>query len=1030
MRRLAIPALLVILLSSVAPASPSAGATPAAVTGLTTESADRPLGIDEPAPRLGWRLRAGRPGTLQTAYHVLVASTVDKLAEGRADVWDSGRVASGASVQIPYAGGPLAARTRYHWTVRVWDERGQASGWAEPRWFETGLLTQQDWTARWISHDAPTLLPTEHTAKQDPAETPANGTLGQTFTADRPFVAVSGSFPTWHTTDSDVTLTLYRDGPGGQRVATRRLDDHADNGWGELPLAEAAPAGRYYLEQSQPRGKVGWWSHPADGYPHGQAFAGGEPVAGDRTIRWTPAPEVPDHRTSLLRKDFTLDRPVERARLYTSALGVSEPEINGHRVSADRFAPGWTDYATRVQYRTYDVTALLREGGNALGAALSTGWYAGSIASAGQNLYGSSPGLLAQLEVVHPGGATTRIGTDESWRSTVGPIRTADFQHGETHDARAELTGWSSPGFDAGDWTPARPKTDVTARLVAQADPPVRAVAELPAKAVTSPAPGVSIVDLGQNMVGTARLRLRGAAPGTRVTLRFGEVLNPDGTLYTANLRGAKATDHYLARGGAEEVWEPRFTFHGFRYVEVTGHPGPLPADAVTGVVLTSDTPATGTFRTSDPMLNRLQDNIVWSQRGNFLSVPTDCPQRDERLGWTGDINVFAPTAAFNADVSAFLGDKWMRDLRDAQRPDGAVTDVVPYVPIVGAGNAGWGDAVVTLPHTLWRTYGDTRVVERSYPAIVRWLDYLRASSTGFIRPDAGYGDWLNLGDPAPRDLVGTAYFAHVAGLAAELAEAIGKPADAAAHRELRDRVRAAFQATYLEPDGKLRGDAQAGYVLALAFDLLPADRRAAAAGHLVRKLESRNWHLSTGFLGTPDLLRVLSDTGHLDVAYRLLTQRSFPSWGYEVDRGATTIWERWDSIKPDGTFGDPAMNSFNHYAYGAVGNWMYRTVSGISLDAPARHVDIRPRPGGGLTAAEASFESVYGTVASSWRQAGPVLTLAVTVPPNTTATIHVPAPDRESVRVLGRGGARFQEMRDGFAVFTAGSGELRFRVG
>jgi alpha-L-rhamnosidase len=1015
-------------------ASPVAGARPLpAVTDLTTEFAERPLGIDVPTPRLSWQIDSRRRGTTQQAYQLRVSSSAEKLAAGEADVWDSGRVTSGQSVLVPYDGPELVSRQRYHWSVQVWDDAGRSSGWSEPTWFETGLLNADDWSAEWISHDAPRWLPTGNSQQNTPAALEEGHTLGQTFTTDRPFDSVAGSFPTWHTTDSSVTVSLRRDGPDGEVVASRRIENVQDNGWGALTLPEPAEPGVYYLEQSQPSGQVGWWSHTGNTYSQGQAFADGQAVAGDRTIRWNPVDEVPDERTALLRKDFALDGEVSQARVYATALGAYELEINGSRVSEDRFAPGWTDYDKHVQYQTYDVTDLLQEGDNAIGAALSTGWYAGTIAIYGPELYGEQPALLTQLEVRYADGRTERITSDGSWTSAVGPIRTSDMQHGETHDARAEMPGWSAPGFDAEGWQPVVGKDGVTAELVAQADPPVRATHELAAQEITEPEPGTYIVDLGQNMVGTARLKVRGAQAGQQVTLRFGEVLNPDGTLYTENLRSAKATDHYIARGETEEVWEPRFTFHGFRYVEVTGYPGDsLPQDAITGVVLTSDTPQTGTFETSDPMLNQLQSNIEWSQRGNFLSVPTDCPQRDERMGWTGDINVFAPTAAFNADVSRFLGSKWMRDVRDAQRADGAVPDVVPFVPIVGAGNAGWGDAVITVPHTLWRTYGDTRVIEQNYEAMAAWLDYLTANSSGYLRPDAGYGDWLNLDDETPRDLVGTAYFAHVANLMAQMAEAVGKPDDAARYRTLFDNIRAAFQDAYLTaPDGTLPGDTQAGYVLALAFDLVPDEDRAALAEHLVRNVAERDWHLSTGFLGTPELLRVLADTGHLDVAYRLLTQRSYPSWGYEVEQGATTMWERWDSIRPDGSFQDPSMNSFNHYAYGAVGNWMYRTIAGIN-DDPAqpgyRHTQIKPQPGGGLTSAKATFESMYGTIVSSWRQAGPQLMLDVTIPVNTTATVWVPAADRESVRELGgTGGVEFQRMQDGFAVFEVGSGRYRF---
>jgi alpha-L-rhamnosidase len=603
-----IGAVLALLLATIVPATAAGSGPEPSITGLTTEFADRPLGIDKANPRLSWQLESGRRGTMQEAYQLRVSTSAERLAAGKAEVWDSGRVESGQSVLVPYAGPDLTSRQRYHWAVRVWDDTGTASDWSSPSWFETGLLREDDWSAQWISHDAPDWLPTANSQQNTPAELTEGHTLGQTFTADRAFDTVAASFPTWQTADSDVTISLRRAGPDGDVVAERRAENLQDNGWAELALPEAAEPGVYYLEQSQPAGRVGWWSHTDDVYAGGRAFADGQPVIGDRTIRWTPMVDQPDERTSLLRKDFELDGEIAQARVYGTALGVYELEINGSRVSEDRFAPGWTDYAQRVQYQTYDVTELLQEGPNAIGAELSTGWYAGTIAIYGPRLYGEDPGLLTQLEVRYADGRTERIVSDQSWTSTVGPIRNSDIQHGETYDARAEMPGWSSPGFAMTGWDPVVHKQDVTAELVAQADPPVRATHELRPERITEPEDGVSIVDLGQNMVGTARLTLRGAQAGHKVTMRFGEVLNPDGTLYTANLRSAKATDHYIARGAAQEVWEPRFTFHGFRYVEVTGYPGgSLPADAITGVVLTSDTPKTGTFETSDAMLNQLQ---------------------------------------------------------------------------------------------------------------------------------------------------------------------------------------------------------------------------------------------------------------------------------------------------------------------------------------------------------------------------------------------------------------------------------------
>lgn len=609
-----------------------------------------------------------------------------------------------------------------------------------------------------------------------------------------------------------------------------------------------------------------------------------------------------------------------------------------------------------------------------------------------------------------------------NWRAAAGPIVAADLLGGETYDARKETPGWTSPGFDDRTWLDVRSAGDAAPGLVvAQVDGPVRVAGELPVKKVTEPEPGVFVLDLGQNMVGSVRLRVSGEA-GTTVRLRHAEVLNPDGTLYTANLRTAAATDTYILKGRGEETYEPRFTFHGFRYVEVTGFPGTPPATAVTGRVMHTSAPFTFDFETDVPMLNKLHSNITWGQRGNFLSVPTDTPARDERLGWTGDINVFAPTAAYTMESARFLT-KWLVDLRDAQTAEGAFTDVAPMVGPLGNGVAGWGDAGVTVPWSLYQAYGDRQVLEDAWPSVQAWLRYLENNSVNLLRPAGGYGDWLNVSDETPKDVVATAYFAHSADLAARIAKEIDK--DSAPYADLFERIRTAFRHAYVTADGRVKGDTQTAYVLALSMDLLPPTLRTAAADRLVALIEAKDWHLSTGFLGTPRLLPVLTDTGHTDVAYRLLEQRSFPSWGYQIDRGATTMWERWDSIQPDGGFQTPDMNSFNHYAYGSVGEWMYTNIAGISAVRPGyRAIVIRPRPGGEVTSARATFASVYGPISTQWQQRSGGFVLTCTVPPNTTAEVWIPADAPDAVAHTH---ATFLREEDGSVVYRVGSGNHRF---
>jgi alpha-L-rhamnosidase len=721
-----------------------------------------------------------------------------------------------------------------------------------------------------------------------------------------------------------------------------------------------------------------------------------------------------------LRRAFRLDRPVRRAYLYATALGLYEMRLNGHRVGEDLFRPGWSDYRKRVYYQTYDVTRLLRPGRNALGAILGDGWACGYVGLGGRNRYGiGRPRLLAQLNLTFAGGTTAAVATDGAWKSTDGPLLEADLLMGETYDARRELTGWDTPEFRDTAWQPVTVHPVWPARIQAYPCVPVRRILELKPRTVREPVPGAYVFDLGQNMVGWARLTAEGPA-GASIRLRFAEMLNPDGTLYTANLRGARCTDTYTLRGGGRETWEPRFTFHGFRYVEVTGYPGRPPRDAITGVVVSSAMPKTGTFACSSPLVNRLQQNIEWGQRGNFLEVPTDCPQRDERLGWMGDVQFFARTAVANMDAAAFLT-KWLADVADAQRADGAFPDVAPDV-FGRAGTPAWGDAGVIVPWTLYQVYGDEQLLRQHYRSMTRWVHFLEQNSQELLLPPGGYGDWVAAGGRTPTDVLATAYFAYSTSLVAKMARAIGRPQDASHYEALFAKIRDAFNRAYVAPDGRIKGDSQTCYALALHMDLLPPEKRAAAARYLVDDIRRRDWHLSTGFVGTGYLLPVLSRYGHTDVAYRLLLADTYPSWGYEITHGATTIWERRDGWSPERGFQNPGMNSFNHYPFGAVGQWLFSTVAGIDTDPQQpgfRHILIHPQPPSleasgqegklaRLTWARATYDSIRGRIATHWKRERGRLTLDVTLPANTTATIHVPASAltavTESGRPVGRG--------------------------
>ncbi|HTQ60931.1 MAG TPA: glycoside hydrolase family 78 protein [Candidatus Solibacter sp.] len=746
--------------------------------------------------------------------------------------------------------------------------------------------------------------------------------------------------------------------------------------------------------------------------------------ASDWKAKWI-TPNLPEDDTKsnpspMLRREFAVNakRKVERVRLYATAMGLYEMELNGKRVGDQYFTPGWTAYDFRYQYQTYDVTSMVKSGENCLGARLGDGWFRGRMTwEHHRDSYGTKLALLAQLVITYADGKQEIVGSDDAWKSATGAILMSDIYDGETYDARLERAGWDEAGYKDGDWKGVTVIEAPKATLVAPAGPPVKEIQEIkPVKVFRTPA-GDTVLDMGQNMVGWMKFRLTAPA-GTTVTLRHAEVLDKDGNFYTANLRSAKEEIQYTSKGGTE-TFEPHFTFQGFRYVAVSGWPGEVKPEDFTGEVAHSAMERTGHFETSNPLLNQLEHNIIWGQKGNFVDVPTDCPQRDERLGWTGDAEVFAPTASFNFDTAGFYT-KWMRDVALDQEDDGAVPFVIPNVLSHKtrkgeAASAGWADVAVIVPWTVYQAFGDKRILEVQYPSMKAWVEYMRraAGESYLWKSGFSFGDWLAFATTSPAypgattavDLIQTAYFARSTELLAKTAEVLGKREDAEEYAGLEQKIRAAFLKEYVTPNGRLSSDTQTAYALALEFDLLPEAMRADAAGRLAADVR-RFGHLTTGFLGTPVLCKALSDYGYLDEAYMLLNRTKYPSWLYPVTQGATTIWERWDGEKPDGSFQDVGMNSFNHYAYGAIGDWMYGVVAGIEIDETKpgyKHILIEPYPGGGLTHASASVDSMYGRVASGWAIEDGKLTLKMEVPANTTATVRVPNAKLEEVREDGK---------------------------
>ncbi|MFJ9817468.1 family 78 glycoside hydrolase catalytic domain [Streptomyces sp. NPDC101151] len=993
--------------------------SPLSVAACTVEHHTRPLGIDAAHPRFGWTLDSTAQQQRQAGYQIQVSST----AGGTGDLWDSGRIPSDRQIDIAYAGRRLASLTRFFWRVRVWDTQGRAGAWSEPQWFETGLLAPADeWRAAFIGRlPGPDLsgaawiwYPEGDPAAGVPAATryfrrtftltgaPAGATLVVTGddTAD---VWVNGTLVSAspRVTDSWKSAALVDVTPhltsGGNTIAIagRNTSQSPASLIAKLTVTGGPTVvtdASWKSHQDAPSG----WQAPGydDGdWPAARAVAsyGTGPWGSDvRVVR--PAP--------LLRKAFTVGKRVASARLLTTALGLHKSRLNGAKVGDDVLAPGWTDYTERVQYKVFDVTARIRQGANVLGAWLGNGWFSGSLGFAGSQRYGTQPWYAAQLLITFTDGTTQLVTTDGSWKAGTGAITADDLYNGETYDARLHVSGWDGVDFDDSSWAAAAVRDESAPHLVAQVDNGVTVQHEFASVSATQPRSGVWIFDMGQNFTGWNRIALSGDA-GTTVTVRHGEVLHRDGTLYTTNLRAAQATDRFtLAGTGGIETYEPRFTVHGYRYVELTGLPADFKPDdgTVTGRAVWTDAGQPGTFSSSDALINRLQHNILWGERSNMLSIPTDCPQRDERLGWTGDIAAFCATSTFNLDTHAFLA-KFVDDLTDAQQANGAFTDVAPAV-INGSGTAGWGDAGTIIPYTLWQRFGDLTVVDQHFPAMAKWVDYLRnTAGSDLIRNQQTYGDWLNVNDNTAQDLICTAYFARSARLVSRMAAATGRTAEATSYGRLADQVAAAFAARFVTGDGTVRGNTQTGYVLALAFELLPASLVRAAADKLAAKVAATSGHLSVGFLGVENLLPALADHGHVDTAYQILLQRGFPGWGYMIDHGATTIWERWDGIRTDGSFNDPGMNSFNHYGLGSVGDFLYRHIGGLAPASPGyASLRIAPRPGGGLTSAASMYDTPFGSAASSWSISDGQLQLRVTVPVNTFAAVTVPTSRPESI--------------------------------
>ena len=1029
----------------------------AAPVKLRCDYRDNPLGIDNTTPRFSWQSDNTERNWHQSAYQILVGSSAENLQSGKADVWDSGKQSSDESVGIAYGGPALQSRKRYYWTVRVWDANGQQSQTSESAWWEMGLLQKSDWSAKWITRADPDAAAERAgiswiwAAGQNAFEAvPKSVFLFSTTVKlkEKPkdaalFVIARGDFKAqingveagakhnWHEFDREDVTNLLKMGKNTIEIEVTVAEPNPFGPDAGAKTVKAALAA--LLKITRPSGDVvrvfsnSKWKARAQ---NESKWKKSDVVAELDDAKLGPVPPLPPP-AALLRRSFEVTKSLKSARLYATALGSYRMFLNGHPVTDDLLTPGFTDYSKRVQYQTYDVTRQVASGKNVLGAILGEGWFGSGMTWSGQAYFFQPPPvrLLAQLEIQYSDGTHDNIVSDGSWKAAASPILHSEIYSGETYDARDESENWDQASFDDTKWQSATPAPDSSAPVIAQLDTPVRIVQTIAPVSVT-PVNGAYIFDMGQNMVGWARLKASGPA-GTRIRMRFAERINSDGSIYTENLRNADATDTYVLRGGGEESFAPTFTFHGFRYIEVTGFPGTPTAANITGEVASSVSgDPTAHVDTASDLVNHMWSIGIWGQRGNFLSIPTDCPQRDERLGWMGDAGVFWRTGSYNFDVDAF-SHKFMHDVTDGQTDAGDFTNVSPdsLRPYGSEGAPGWADAGVIIPWTTWMQYGDRSIIERNWDAMQRFMDFIAKANPDSIRKNGvgpNYADWLAPDDRTNKDLLATAYWALVAQMMQQMAHAVGKENEVKRYADLIGNIRTAFQKAYIKDDGEVGTGTQTSYVVALYTKMAPESLEPALVNNLVKDIESRKWHLSTGFLGTPFLLFTLADHGRADVAYRLLLNETYPSWGYMLSKGATTWWERWN-----GDTGDPAMNSYNHYAFGSVVAWVYRYVAGIDTtsDSPGfHHIVIHPHLDASMPRASGEYDSVYGKIITDWTSvSGKSMSLKVTIPPNTSATIYLPA--IPSTQIWESGNPIRARQENGSNVVETGSGSYVFEV-
>ena len=973
-------------------------------TALRAASACNPLGIGDAQPMLSWRV-AGPAGTMQTAYQIRAASERAQLGTGRSYLWDSGRISETTSTGVRYGGAPLASRQRIHWQVRIWDTAGSASPWSEPATLETGLLTADDWRGDWLAVESALerddRLVEPRWLRVDLPEQEAHARFRLTFSSPAGeglltidtrsrllSLSIDGqklAVPDWHPDayGGPPAARLPLGLTAGDHVLFAEVAARKDHGRAsatiaaQLRLPETGGAARRIVDGWECAARDDQWQ-PA--------------LADERQehFRWPPSP------ARHLRRRFMLAAKPRETRLHVAALGGYRIWINGKRVGDEELQSEPSEYRRHVPCRTYDITRLLRPGENVVGVMVGDGFYASYQAPDGRYAYGPAPRRFRLMIIPVDGGGDATVITDDAWRHKESPVTMSEIYAGEDQDLRRWPSGWAEPGFDDSDWEFAWAAAAPEAAIAAPMSPPIRVTRTIRPVAIRRTGAASHIVDFGQNFAGRVRLFAAGR-PGQRITITHAEILGADGALDRRNLRVARAQDRYILAGQGKEMLEPAFTFQGFRYAQIDGV-DTLTPDMVEGLVVSSDLPEIGTFRTSQPMVQKLWLNTLWSQRSNFRGNPTDCPQRDERLGWTGDAQVFWDTAAFNMDVAGFTR-SFTRMLRDDQAANGAYPMWSPSPKGLGwqtdTATPGWADAGVMLPYTAFLHTGDRSVVDENWAAMEAYCNGVLASNPDGIWHNgrgADLGDWLALdakwpGDETtPKTLIATAMLARSLDQMAAMAAWIGHQ-DAGQWRERAARTRAAFAAAFVDADGRVGNGSHTGYILALRLGLVPEGRRRAAGERLAQEIARRGGLLTTGFLGTPLALDALADAGHATLAFNLLLRTEYPSWGYMVRRGATTTWERWN-----GDVGDVSMNSFNHYAFGAVCSFLYRRVGGVEPMEPGfRRFRIAPLFDARFTSAGVTLESASGRIDVSWRRAGDRITMDLVVPANTIADVDLP---------------------------------------